>query len=250
MNQERMALAVCEDDEQDREKLLSFIVRYQQENELEPSPPLCFTHARALLASEKARKADALFLDIMMRGKSGMEPLGVHAARTFRAGGYKGSLVFITSSDGYYPEGFEVEAAHYLTKPFTYEQFCEAMRRVLKNIAPPERFISVPVNRAQTRIPTSVIRYVEVYGHQTLLHTVAEIFATTLPLNELEHILGGSPFLRCYRSYIVNMDHVARLEQGGFLMDDGSRVPIALRDMQGIKERYLAHCFTRMRKED
>lgn len=40
----------------------------------------------------------------------------------------------------------------------------------------------------------------------------------------LEECLGGDPFLRCYRYFIVNMNFAKRLNEDNFLMKDGYTV--------------------------
>lgn len=49
---------------------------------------------------------------------------------------------------------------------------------------------------------------------------------SNLALEPLINKLGGFPFLRCHRSYIVNLIHISDMLDKDFVMEDGSRVPI------------------------
>ncbi|MFQ8582960.1 MAG: hypothetical protein ACLSA6_10740 [Holdemania massiliensis] len=58
-----------------------------------------------------------------------------------------GTLVFITTSTEHYADGFDVEAAHYLLKPVSWDAFCEAMRRVQNRMQITTRRVRVIVGR-------------------------------------------------------------------------------------------------------
>ena len=235
-----MLAVVCDDLAADREILLEYCARYAKENRL-PVATLEVDTAGALLNSREARSADVMFLDIYMDGA-----LGVDAARILRGKGYLGTLVFTTTSTEHYADGFDVEAAHYLLKPGRREAFCEAMRRVQDRINTGTRRVRVTAGRDEVDIDVSGIQYIEVYGHKTVLHTVKGEVAVSQSLTALEERLGGDPFLRCYRYFIVNLDFVKRLNEDRFLMKDGREIPLFRDGRAALKSRYMAYVFKRM----
>lgn len=235
-----MLAVICDDRAADREILLGFCARYAKEKNL-PIADLEFENAGALLNSRQARSADVMFLDIYMDGA-----LGVDAARILRGKGYRGALVFITTSTEHYADGFDVEAAHYLLKPVSWDAFCEAMRRVQNRMQITTRRVRVIVGRDEVDIDVSGIKYIEVYGHKTVLHTVKGELAVNQSLSALEKALGGDPFLRCYRYFIVNMDFVKRMNKDGLLMQDGREIPLSRDGRAALKSRYMAYVFARM----
>lgn len=235
-----MLAVVCDDLAADRGILLEYCARYAKENRL-PVATLEFDNAGALLNSREARSADVMFLDIYMDGA-----LGVDAARILRGKGYLGTLVFTTTSTEHYADCFDVEAAHYLLKPVRREAFCEAMRRVQNRINTGTRRVRVTAGRDEVDIDVSGIQYIEVYGHKTVLHTVKGEVAVSQSLIALEERLGGDPFLRCYRYFIVNMDFVKRLNEDRFLMKDGREIPLSRDGRAALKSRYMAYVFKRM----
>lgn len=235
-----MLAVICDDLAADREILLSYCARYAKENRL-PVTTLAYENAGALLDDREARSADVMFLDIYMDGA-----LGVDAARILRGKGFRGALVFTTTSQEHYADGFDVEAAHYLLKPVSWYAFCEAMRRVQDRASSGAKRIRVTVGRDEVDIDVSGIRYIEVYGHKTMLHTVRGEVAVNQPLSALGEALGGDPFLRCYRYFIVNMDFVKRLGEDSFLMKDGREIPLSRDGRATLKSRYMAYVFKRM----
>ena len=87
--------------------------------------------------------------------------------------------------------------------------------------------------------------HLDVYKRQ-VLHTVKGEVAISQSLSALEERLGGDPFLRCYRYFIVNMDFVKRLNEESFLMKDGREIPLSRDGRAALKSRYMAYVFGRM----
>ncbi len=67
-----------------------------------------------------------------------------------------------------------------------------------------------------------------------------------MTLAEVIGLIGGDArFLKCFRSYVVNMDHIQRMDGEHFVMDSGERVPIAKREATAIEARYMGYCFAK-----
>lgn len=232
-----MLAIICDDLATDREILLELCARYAREYRL-PIATLDFENAGELLQNREARGADVMFLDIYMEGA-----LGVDAARILRAKGFTGALVFTTTSRDHYEDGFDLEAVHYLLKPVTWNSFCEAMRRVQTRMATSRRTVRVSTGRNEVDLDVSCIQYIEVYGHKTVIHTPQGDMAVSQSLSALEQALGGSPFLRCYRYFIVNMDFVQRATDHCFVMKDGREIPLSRDGRGALRSCYLSYIF-------
>lgn len=237
-----MKLLLLEDQVADRDVLLAFLEKYARQTGYELTALPC---AAPEDIPAGATAFDAALLDIMMDGR----PAGVEAARTMRRQGFRGPVVFLTTSRDYYAEGFEVDAAHYLIKPYTYEAFREAMARIIRQVGRPRRMVELPLGRRRVPVAENEILYVEVYGKETRVHTRQENLRVLLPLREVEALLAGGPFLRCFRSCVVNMAHIVHAEEDTFLLDNGTRVPITLRSKEEIKGEYLDYRFEKMRRK-
>jgi DNA-binding LytR/AlgR family response regulator len=68
-------------------------------------------------------------------------------------------------------------------------------------------------------------------------------------LDELLSLISDSRFLRCHRSFIVNLDHAAYVKDNDFVMKDGSLVPIRREGRAQIKELFEDYCFEKQRRE-
>lgn len=235
-----MLIIICDDIISDREILHNYCNHYAKENRV-PMTVMEFENAGTLLQCQDARSADVMLLDIYMDGMSGID-----AAHILRQKGYRGALILTTTSQDYYADGYDVEAIHYLLKPISYQAFCESMRRVYERMNTITKKIRVTSTRNTFDIDISGIQYIEVYGHKTFIHTIKGNIKVNHSLVSLEERLGGDPFLRCYRYYIINMDFVKRMNDDSFLMKDNKEIPLSRDGRTALKNRYMSYIFKRM----
>lgn len=186
------------------------------------------------------QRADFLFLDVYMEGMSGMQ-----TARKLRESDPHCMIVFTTTSPDHAMDSYEVRAADYLLKPFGRQEVEEALRWCEQNAAEQLRELEVISGRERRFIPVSDIRYIEVYGRMCVVHTGTEEIQTNRGLSELEEALAGGDFLRCHRSYLVNMAHILRPEGRDFLVSGHSRVPIAAEQAARVRQSFLEWSFRR-----
>lgn len=235
-----MKIAVCEDNAADQALVCDYITRYCAEH--------CFVcelyrfgSGEALLEVFAPGVFDILFLDIYMGGVTGME-----VARKIRERDTDCALVFITVSEDHLRESFSVYVTSYVVKPIRPEEMAAALtacRRVFQRSA---RCIEVMSERQAVKIPLVRIRFVEVLDKVTWFHTGQGAVKTYLPIDEAERALGGGPFLRCHRAFIVNMNHIAAVEERDFLMRDGARVPMRKNGGKELRAAVSAYSTSRL----
>ena len=116
-----MRIAIVDDIETERALLKMRLERqlslYGVETEI-----LEFDSSESFLAAEKERHFTVAFLDIYMKGLSGMD-----AAKELRKTDADCFLIFTTTSTDHALEGFQVRAFHYLVKPFSEGKSVAAM---------------------------------------------------------------------------------------------------------------------------
>ena len=82
------------------------------------------------------------------------------------------------------------------------------------------------------------ILYLESRGHRVVIHLVQQceevIYAK---LDELEKNMDDDRFVRCHKSFLVNMDYV-REAQKDFEMEDGTVVPIRTHGRKEVINTY------------
>ncbi len=239
-----MRVAVCDDCVQDAQITGELIERYGKEHRLEMAVDL-YHGEQDFWQGIQTQKYDAFMLDIFLGDSS-----GVDIARRLRETDSEAALVFITSSTDFMREGYALNALHYLTKPITYEGVLQAMERCRRLLGDKGRYVELMIYRTSMKIFLADILFAEVFDTTTHIHLRQATHKCYLPLGELEELLGGLPFYRCHRSFLVNLDHVKNLEDNGFLMDNGESVPIRKRLRAEVTQAYHRYLFQTLRSRE
>jgi len=224
-----MKIALLEDKPIDLCVLLSYIQAYCRKHcfaaDIES-----FGTGEALLDAFCPGAFDLLFLDIFLSGLSGLE-----TARKIRETDRDCMLVFITESPDFAMDGFLVGAAGYVVKPVSQEKMSNAMHACRFVFERDSRAIELPVGGENIPISVADIFYAEVFDKEVIFHMKRGTFKSRLPFETVEKRLGGVPFLRCNRSYIINMNYVDDMREDDFLMRNGDFVPIRKNSRREIR---------------
>jgi two-component system LytT family response regulator len=195
-------------------------------------------------------KPDLVFLDIQMPKLNGLEVLELVGKNL--------SVIFVTAYDQYAVRAFEVHAIDYLLKPFTKQRFDEALGRARWKIAQNEtapfseivadaRPRDVPLERVLVRegskvhvLPIDRIDYVEAQDDYIAIRSEGKTHLKQQRLTELESSLDQKRFVRIHRSYILNVDRLARLELYAkdsrmAVLKDGTKLPVSRTGYEKLK---------------
>lgn len=227
-----MRVGICDDIIAHRNQLRTMMSTYFTQRSLDVEIDL-FANAQGLLNSFSPRKYQMLFLDIYMPGMTGMQ-----AAQVIRAQDDACALVFSTTSEEHALESYGVYAAGYLVKPYTQAQLAEILDWCAQSMPQLSRTIDICHEWEKTTLPLGDIIYIEVYGRKSVFHTTCRDYTVNRSLSTLEQELSGD-FLRCHRCYIVNMNHVLSLTQGGFALTGGLTVPISVEMATRVKQTFF-----------
>lgn len=165
-------------------------------------------------------KPDLLILDVQMPKLDGFEVLEVI--------GRDVPVIFITAYDEFALKAFDVHAVDYLLKPCSVERLREAVGRarartamavaptVLRHAA---RRPGAPLERVIIRdgadvhvLPVGKIDYVEAQDDYVSFQAAGKAYLKEQTLAELETQLDPRRFVRIHRSYILNIERLAKVE--------------------------------------
>lgn len=233
-----MRILICDDSLEDIENLRAMLKRYLGG---EPEDITVYRSGEELLEKEAKREFSLLFLDIYMK-----EVDGIQVAQELRRRGKKGAIILISFSNAFGQESYEVEAAWYLMKPFTYEEFARAVNRGFSFVQKDVKILKLSQNGGELKVPTDCINYIETEGRRLVIHMGEEKIKVYDSLERLYGILGKEAFIRPHRSYILNMDFIDGLEEGQFRLRNGEKVSINRRNRKVIKEIYHKYLFNKL----
>lgn len=202
-----MKIAICDDEQKLRRQLRHFIeihlelkgIRFEIEE---------YESGSALLNQAPAGQPDLLFLDIEMPGIGGMD-----TARALRAKGHRMLIIFITAYPDYVFEGYEVQAFHYILKPYQESKLKKVLDKALEELgAQKEHYYMAEQKSGLIRIRLSNICYfksdrrkvcgVGPHGEETVFYG---------RLDDVEQKLPDF-FQRIHNRYLVNLNYISRAE--------------------------------------
>lgn len=228
----KISIAICDDLEEEQFHLARMLQHYGKAHGLEISFDTAHS-GEELLSMWAPDRWDLIFLDIYMDGLSGEE-----VARRIRQRDRNCILVFATTSQDHGIVGHELQISDYLVKPFHQQDVNSVMDWVLQDQAPRLRTLLLYANWEEVEIRLRDITYIEIREHTALVHLKGRVIATRRGMESLESELIGTSFFRCHRSYLVNLQHVDRLQKRDFCMDDGTLVPISSQNLARARQLY------------
>lgn len=187
---------------------------------------------------------DILLLDICMPGISGTE-----VAREIRAREDKSEIIFLTASDEFAVEAFALKAAHYLLKPFSSEQFDEAMDRVMVRFLDDEgkKFTLKPLGGGLQNVDADDILYIESFGHTLNVYlktgNTTESQRSLSRLLEMLTKLSPGQFDSPCKGYLVNHKVIRTIEPKLVILQNGKELPIARGAFREFQKRHFAYMF-------
>ena len=229
-----LSIAICDDLEAERISLARMIKSYAQAHGQSIHLQFYSSGENLLAALQGPNPIHLLFLDIYMPGLSGVE-----TARRIRAMGNDLSIIFATTSQDHGLDSFEVRASDYLVKPFRHEDVAACLDWFFSHIPEPLRLLSVYSEGEWQKLPLSSIYYIDVYDHQSRIHTPRGMLITRRGLDDLETAIDSQDFLRCHRSFLVNLNHVTGIEGNDFQMTDNTLVPISSANLTRIRSQFI-----------
>lgn len=199
-------VAIVDDERQVREDLAAMVGRFAHETGRSISVTLLEDGAKLVRMEPPP---DIVLLDIEMDEVDGMK-----AARMLRRAGSEAQIIFITNMAQYAIKGYEVSALDFMVKPVRYPSFAFRFSRAVELALQRSRTrITLDTRDGFVRVDVASISYVEVRGHRLVYHTSSEgdleLWGT---MRDAASELEPLGFALCNACYLVNLDHVTRID--------------------------------------
>jgi len=187
---------------------------------------------------------DLVFLDVQMPKLSGFEVLEL-------LGDGAPAVVFVTAYDEFALAAFEVHAVDYLLKPVEPERLAGAMARAAERLRealpavgadqlstaarPPGRHLERVLFREEGRVhvvPVDRVDFVEAQDDYLSFAVGGKRYRKQQTMSRLEEQLDPQRFVRIHRSYLLNVERLARLDLYAkdswlALLADGTKLPVS-----------------------
>lgn len=220
-----LRFALCDDEENQLNQAADILNAYLSSRPDLSGQVETFRSGRALLARvEETGGFDLYVLDILMPELSGID-----TGRRLRALGKGGEIIYLTSSNDFAADSYDVRAFFYLLKPVNEEKFFQVLDAAAENLKR-RRSNAVAVTTADgpRRILLERIRYAERVGRFIRYYcTDTTIDSQTIRVSFREAtaaLLADRRFCLCGASFVLNFQHVAGVNGQTALLDNGQAV--------------------------
>jgi two-component system LytT family response regulator len=211
----------------------------------------CGNGFEAVKAASENRP-DLVLLDVQMPKLDGFEVLEL-------LGEDAPAAVFVTAHDEHALRAFAVHAVDYLLKPVSPERFAQALERATLRLQagerPPARGLlasSRPAEQYLERIavrsggqvevvPVDQLDFVEAQDDYVRLASGGRKLSKQITLGELETQLDPRRFVRVHRSFLLNLERLARIELYAkdsriAILRDGGKLPISRAGYERLRQ--------------
>lgn len=173
----------------------------------------CINAVSAIECLRAGNDIDIIFLDINMPNLSGLQLLKIIQP--------KQPVIFTTAYAEHAIESYELNAADYLLKPFSFERFTKAVYKavnIIKTVpqnssAPMERKLDFFIKSDGKNYPVLLddILYCEAMKNYTMVVLKGDQkLMPLIPLSKFESMLveAGGDFVQVHRSFLVSKNHI------------------------------------------
>jgi two-component system LytT family response regulator len=232
--------AIIADDEELARRILREYLASEADIEIVEECPNGFEAVKSV----NELRPDLLFLDVQMPKLDGFEVLELVDSSV--------AVVFVTAYDQYAMRAFDAAAVDYLLKPFTSDRFRASLDRVRARFAaaaPPsqlprdlklasrapgeflERLVVKDGPRVHV-IASAKLDFAEAQDDYVALRSEGKTWLKQQTISKLESALDPRRFLRVHRSYLVNLERIARVEPNTkdtwlAILRDGTKIPMS-----------------------
>ena len=187
------------------------------------------------------QQVDLIFLDINMPKLSGFDFLKTLSNPP--------KIIVTTAYKEYALEGYDLNIADYLLKPFSFDRFVKAINKTLVNIHKTVNPVLqtpslhkthsffIKGDKKHHQIQTENILFIEAYGHYTKLYIKHEMILTKEKISNFEEILPEDNFLRVHKSFIVAINKI-KLIEGNRIIIENHKIPIGQTYKNNVNELY------------
>lgn len=232
MEQAKITVAICDDEEYVHKEMQQYLTEYMQFNG-------CFFDIVHLYRGEElienTQNIDILFLDIEMPHMNGFE-----AAKSFRRRKSDCKIIMLTSWSERFKEAFVIGAFRFVTKPIQKKELFDAL----------------------TDAQNSLIggNYIEMYRdgkkyhlrQKDIVYIMADRFCTKIFSEKFEYRseealswwlqqLDKELFFQCHRSYIVNLGAIRTIEKNYLWVLTGEKIEISRRRYTDFMQAYMLY---------
>lgn len=222
-----LRIAVCDDQETQLHETAALLDAYLRARPgLSGQVESFLSGGELLVRAKDVGGFDLYILDILMPGLNGID-----TGRRLRQLGDGGEIIYLTTSNDFAADSYDVHAFFYLLKPVEECHFFQVLDGAIEKLTR-RRSSAIVVNTADgpRRILLERIRYVERVGRCARYYCTdgtVDSYTIRVPFREAAApLLAHRRFFLCGASFVLNFQHVVGVQGQTALLDNGEAVPL------------------------
>lgn len=232
-------LAICDDNEADREKLDRLLTEYAFCHDYDFYIEE-FGNGEELLARYvKQDLFHVLFIDIEMPGESGIDV----AYMVKQEVDHEVMVVFVSNYPEYMQDSFKVHPYHFLQKPVSEAMISRLMDDILYEITYHKTLVTI-IDAYQKEYTVNIndIYYIETIdakNKELSFHLYGEQISAKGILTTWANMLKDCAFHVCSRTVLVNLTHIHYINGTEIVLDNGEKISVSKNNKKLSLSSYL-----------
>lgn len=231
-----MKIAICDDDYGICKELESILQMVLQE----PNAICLYNEGEGLLKDfSNGYVFDIIYLDIELPGLNGMEVGQVLREQVEKQ---NLDLIFISQKSSYCEQLFDLEPRRFYRKPFDREKITKDLKILLKEHTAHRQSIWYEEDGREYRLFLQDVLYMEAESKKITVYDKEENkIVVKKTLNEWEEAFRKDHFVRCHRSFLVNLNYVKAFSRKEVEMINGAKIPIGRKYEKATRQIWNLH---------
>ena len=228
-------IGICDDNEASQKLLKHICTNYYSDKNIHLVVDL-YNSGEDLL--KKGKKYDYLFLDIEMYNLNGVE-----VAEIIRKTDIDTMIVIISGYPEYKNKAYSVHVFDYLDKPICTQKIFNLLNELERYFQKKRQtfYVSFKTINGIIQIDVDEIMYIEYFKRRLNINTVNGVYYMYGNIKDIFSKLKKFNFIIPHRAFIVNMNHIERIEKNTICMQDKTNIPISKLKKKEIDYIFLAH---------
>lgn len=167
---------------------------------------------------------DIALIDVNFGGKADG---GIAFAQWLFSENERPQIIYLSDNDRHNASVYKTEHVSLLLNPVCESALTCALDKAVSNIRRSGRKrLAVRIGNAVKLVAPQDIEYIESKGRKAWIYLTSGELSTYAALSDMAFRLPDT-FVRCHKSYLVNMGYVVELRSDGLLLKSGALIPVS-----------------------
>jgi len=228
-------VAICEDEKVFSDQLVEYINEWGSINSIFVEIFVYNSAEEFLFIWSENENFEVLFLDIKMKTMTGIE-----LAKMMRKTNKNIQIIFTTNMKEYVFAGYAVSAMQYLLKPIAKKDCFICLNKVNEINNNKKYYIFNDLGKTVKMLITDIICF-ELSSHIATMYTLGEKYTSRKTIAQILEEVNDEAFIRCHKSYIINIAHVDSVSRKSVMMSNNMEIPVSKNVIDDLNDKFISY---------